>query len=256
MCRIDASGVRSSLRLKRILLLAVLLLAIMGSTVSAAASTVVIAPADAQAQTGKTYGAWSATWWQYVLGISTKEAGNPLLSKTGQDCGEGQPGGNVFFLVGTWGSGTVTRTRCVAPANKYLFFPLVNAIDFHAFPNDGLDTPEAAWADLQSSVFSTPQALYASVDGAAIGNLDPLTSPYRACAGPDARCSAGAFSITLPARNLFSQYGVGAGTYYPAVADGYYLLLAPLPAGSHTIKFGGTDATGGSYNITYVLTIK
>ena len=32
--------------------------------------------------------------------------------------------------------------------------------------------------------------------------------------------------------NLF---GLPAGTYAPAVADGFYLLLPPLPPGAHTI---------------------
>ena len=61
------------------------------------------------------------------------------------------------------------------------------------------------------------------------------------------------FSLLLPDDNLF---GLPAGAYAPAVADGYYLLLAPLPPGPHTITFGGTDGTGFSQDITYHITVQ
>jgi hypothetical protein len=186
---------------------------------------------------GMTYGAWSAALWQYVL--SQPASSNPLLDRTGAGCGVGQSG-PVFFLVGTAGSGAATRDQCTVSAGKALFFPLVNAFDVHV-PGDGLDTPELVWDDLQS-LFGGPFELHASIDGVPVKNLDPVTTPYRACAGPDARCSAPSFSLTFPADNLF---GIPAGTYAPAVADGFYLLLAPLKPGSHTITFGGTGFFAG-----------
>jgi hypothetical protein len=41
------------------------------------------------------------------------------------------------------------------------------------------------------------------------------------------------------------------------VADGAYLLVAPLPPGQHTIRFGGTGFFGGDFSqdITYHLTV-
>ena len=61
----------------------------------------------------------------------------------------------------------------------------------------------------------------------------------------------------LPDANLF---GIDAGDYAPAVADGFYLLLAPLSPGRHTITFGGTGNFGGpdapfSQDITYQLRV-
>jgi hypothetical protein len=53
-------------------------------------------------------------------------------------------------------------------------------------------------------------------------------------------------------------FGIPAGTYAPAVADGVYLLLAPLTPGPHTISFGGTAFSFGSsfsQDITYHLTV-
>jgi hypothetical protein len=95
----------------------------------------------------------------------------------------------------------------------------------------------------------------ASLDGVSVGNLNPQTTPFHACAGGDPAC-ASAFSVTLPGKNLF---GVRAGVYAPAVADGFYLMLAPLTPGSHRITFGGKGFFAGSklvQEITYNLFAK
>src|SRR5262249_473615 len=100
------------------------------------------------------------------------------------------------------------------------------------------------WTDLQNGHFSA-SALHATIDGVPVQNLDPVNTPYRACAGPVAECSGGSFSFSMPTGNLF---GFPASTYGPAVADGIYLLLAPLTPGTHTITFGGTSTFFGSTN--------
>jgi hypothetical protein len=200
-----------------------------------------------------TYGEWSAGWWQYVLSMSVKDPNNPLLDQTGEGCGVDQPNSSpVFFLVGAAGSGAVTRNECVVPAGKVLFFPLVNFIDLHV-PGDGLDTPELVRQDLLSLIGPITE-LHASVDGVPVNNLNPPTTPFRACAGGDPACES-AFSVTLPGNNLF---GIRAGVYAPAVADGFYLMLAPLSPGVHSLNFGGKGFFAGSkffQEITYHLTI-
>jgi hypothetical protein len=199
---------------------------------------------------GKSYGAWSAAWWQYVLGQPA--SANPLTDPTGALCSVGQSG-PVFFLVGTFGSGAVSRDECTVPAGKALFFPLVNAFDVHV-PGDGLDTPELVWDDLHVNLGFRIFELHASIDGIPVRSLDPVDTPYRACAGPVAGCAT-SFSLTLPADNFF---GVPAGIYAPAVADGVYLLLRPLAPGSHTITFGGRGFLTGEFSqeITYHLTVR
>ena len=77
-----------------------------------------------------------------------------------------------------------------------------------------------------------------------------------ACAGPHAKCTASAFTLTLNADNVF---GIPGGAYYPTVDEGNYLLLAPLAAGKHTLAFGGVGlffSVPFTQDITYDLTVQ
>jgi hypothetical protein len=58
---------------------------------------------------------------------------------------------------------------------------------------------------------------------------------------------------------ILSKFGLDpqpAGTFSPAVSDGYWVMFTPLSPGQHTIHFEGVQtggfATGG---ITYNLTV-
>jgi hypothetical protein len=153
---------------------------------SRAARPVVVPPA------GTTYNDLAVAWWQYALGQPT--ATGPLGDPTGATCTTGQSG-SVFFLAGTLGPGAVTRSACTVSGNKKLFFPLVNAFDVHT-PGDGLDTPEKVYKDFQSYGFRA-DTLSASVDGVPVRNLNPATTPYRACAAPVPGCAPSSFSLTF-----------------------------------------------------------
>jgi hypothetical protein len=230
----------------------VLALALTVSTAGALASSPRILPPNSLAF-GKTYGAWSAAWWKYVE--SQPVSSNPLLDSTGAGCRKAQSG-KVFFLVGANGTGTATRDQCTVPAGKALFFPFLDAVNVNTPSVEPVKTPLETWEELQT-VFGPFSELHASIDGVAVANLNPATTPYRVCAGPVARCSAPSFRLFLPAENLFGPL-IAEGTYEPAVADGFYLLLAPLSPGPHTITFGGAGQYAGSpfsESITYHLVV-
>jgi len=67
----------------------------------------------------------------------------------------------------------------------------------------------------------------------------------------------------LPDNNVLQFFGLDApeGTTSKSVADGVFVMLAPLPPGKHTLHFGGsptTTATGGPIfiqDITYTITV-
>jgi len=71
----------------------------------------------------------------------------------------------------------------------------------------------------------------------------------------------------LPDNNVLQYFGLDApaGSTSLSVADGYFVMLAPLSAGHHTIHFAGvilftqrrTDSTSSSeLDITYHLTVQ
>ena len=185
---------------------------------------------------GLSYGEWAERYWQWELAQPT--ATNPQLDATGEFAGVGQSG-PVWFLAGTFG-GSAERNITI-PSGKALFFTVQPWL-FGAtvgdcepsVPGVPCDVPTlhaaAATATDGSSVVE------ASIDGVPVN--DPRS--YRAA-------DQGSFSVTLPADNVT---GLPAGTYAPHVVDGYWLLLAPLSPGAHTItshivsnQFGGFEYT-------------
>src|SRR3954452_3884451 len=127
----------------------------------------VIRQNQAVRETGKTYGEWSAAWWQYVLSIPQSQ--NPLLDATGALCGQGQSG-PVFFLVGTFTTevvngdvfGTANRSQCTAPAGKPLFIPILNA---ECSTVEGNGTTEAQLRECAHGFVNNVTELSLEVDG-------------------------------------------------------------------------------------------
>lgn len=182
---------------------------------------------------GKTYGQWGAEWTRWALGIPAPV--NPLTDPTGAHCAVGQSG-PVWFLAGTFGSGSADRT-CTIPAGRALFFPVING--FAAEP-PGEFTYEELREELRAAI-DLDQATYeATLDGKRLR----LSRAFRAASPPPP------FALTLPEDNLF---GAPSGLY-DAVSDGYWVLLKPLRRGSHVVTFHGT-APGTDVNVRYQLTV-
>jgi hypothetical protein len=202
---------------------------------------------------------WSAMWWQYVLSFPTAE--NPLVDLTGAECTIGQRG-PVWFLMGSLG-GPVTRT-CSIPEGKALFFPVLNYVDFNV-------TSQTA-AELRAEIgvcFDAAPITGAPITGS--GGVTPqmiLNPPYSVSVEVDGtpvvgwdkkgRIKSTVFEVTLPVNNLF---GLTPGTYSPAIADGFYIMLKPLPVGPHKIHIIGQDtrmdipACPVTVDVTYDLNI-
>jgi hypothetical protein len=172
---------------------------------------------------------------------------NPLFDETGELAGEGQAG-QVFFLAGVFNvSGTATRSVTVPPG-KAILFPLINVEwDNHCPP---VDPPmnESQLLALVNENLDMVSGLTCDVDGAAVPNLF------------DYRVTSPSFAVTFPDNNLFQLFGcdpITAGTYEGFVSGGYYVMLAPLTKGLHTIHFGGSvgDPPFFSLDITYNLLV-
>ena len=182
-------------------------------------------------------------WWKWALETPASE--NPLTDTTGQFAAVNQRG-RVWFLAGNPG-GTTIRTISV-PSGKALFFPIVNVFD----AEDGIAVgggrlflvprPVQVARTFVSSVIATATGLSCEVDG----NPLPITTANLEQSTP--------FSLHLPADNIL---GVPAGTYFPAIDSGYYVLLSPLSAGQHNIHFAGTLTFFPlSLDVTYNITVQ
>ena len=190
---------------------------------------------------GQSYGDWSAAWWQWSLSIPADR--NPLVDETGADAAQGQSG-HVWFLAGIFGAGGSVERTATIPAGKALFFPIFNVVNINA-PQLG-DPPWSAARELElrqqlAAEVDSVTDLSAEIDGRPVADL----ASYRV---QDEQ----PFMVDLPDNNLF---GVPADTYGPSVSDGYFLLLAPLAPGNHTIHFSST-AGGVTQEVTYYLTVR
>ncbi len=193
---------------------------------------------------GQSYGAWSDAWWAWALSIPADT--NPMLDPTGELGAIGQSG-SVWFLAGVgFGLGPVVERSLTIPAGKALFFPLVNYVWVNT-PQFGdpewSPEQEAAARATIAGFIDTASDLTCQVDGRPLKDL----LAYR-CMTPPGEAEM----IALPEGNM---WGIPADTYGPMVTDGYYLMLAPLPPGGHTIHF--TAGLGGAtpMDVTYHITV-
>src|SRR5262245_42813129 len=191
---------------------------------------------------GKTYGQWVVAYWQWAMSIPI--ATSPWANdSTGEFAGVGQSG-PVWFLGGSLGD-SVTRTFTM-PAGKAVFLPvhqwIFGASVFDCDPsNPGVPCEESVLRDAAADAATAVASMDVSIDGIAITNV----RAYRTL-------SPSTFSVTVPDDNIAD---LPAGTYAPQVADGFYLILAPLSRGVHTISLHVVSTLGFEYVNTYNITV-
>jgi len=213
-------------------------------------------PGDATPKVyGKTIGNWGHAWWQWALNFAT--ADNPILQDGVVDCSAGQSG-NVWFLAGTFG-GAAERT-CTIKKGKAIFFPLFNGIWWTPLvPNVPEDCTDEASCRGVSVNIDALTSWTCTVDGT------PCVWSYQIV-----RAQSDARPFNIPAGSIAdTDFGpVQGGTYEPglrriSIADGYWVMLDPLPRGQHTIHFTAATADGDdddfdpdfSLDVTYQLRV-
>jgi hypothetical protein len=187
----------------------------------------------------KIYEELSIKWWQWAESIPVSK--NPLLDKTGENADIGQSG-RVWFLAGTFfdttGTNGVFRTVEI-PEGEAFFFPVVN----------GVNTP------LPYDPIALRQALTQYIDGVDPKTLEVTVDNYPLKNLKNFRVASRFFVFTdfppLPADSLLTFSGVTIKDRI-AVSDGYWIMLKPLPVGTHTIIIRGNIGnfeTHVTYNI-------
>jgi hypothetical protein len=188
----------------------------------------------------------SANWWQWATSIPTSQ--NPLLDTTGSNCMVGQHG-SIWFLAGVSGGGTTTRT-CSVPADKVIFFPVINSVNINT-PNICGEGPENKSVEdlraLSAAFIDGATNLSVELDGKEINTLRRVQSQV--------------FAVALPEDNLFDAPCTGLGNvpegiYSPSVDDGFYVKLNPLKKGDHTLRFHAENPSQNFVeDVTYKLTV-
>ncbi|MBA3649545.1 MAG: hypothetical protein H0W62_13510 [Chitinophagales bacterium] len=198
-------------------------------------ASLVIPPHD------RAYSLISAKWWQWALKLPVEN--HPFLDTPGFDVTEGQSG-PIWYLASVLD--TVVR-NCTIPAGKGLFVGMLNA---EASSLEGYLTEEDQRANAEFNADHIHD-VFATVDGTPVKNIDSF------------RAASPQFHFFAPTPWIFGETG-GPGT---AVADGYYLLIKPLSAGSiHVIHYSGrfhfSIAEGDPFDydaatdMTYNITVK
>jgi len=251
--------------------------------VFAAALLLITAPAPAQSflappetlPGGLSYQQWGAKWWQWVLSIPASI--NPILDTTGANCDVDQSG-PVWFLAG---GPPIAERNCTVPAGKMIFFPIINLINdypcldlsvkqpgqqrktnFQPGPGQSLEQfltvgygplPDGTEFPGARQFLDHVTALTATLGGVPIVPaqdlpLPPELSKYRATSP---------IFVFNGDRSLTGRDGLGdpcIGPGHKGVTDGYWIMLKPLPPGSHTLFFSGTETyPPGSFGVSFTV---
>jgi hypothetical protein len=161
---------------------------------------------------GKTYGEWSAKWWQWTLAFPSNA--DPANNTAPFDSAQS---GKVWFLATVHGSATVTRSFTV-PHGKALFFPVMTVyMDNTGCPyNNPLLTADQLAAQA-ARIWTAVSETTCTIDGVPIKGLDdPQHTPYRV--------QSPAFSFNVASHDnllagVFGEPGIPDGTTVnPAVS--------------------------------------
>jgi hypothetical protein len=203
----------------------------------------------------------TAEWWQWALSIpqpvdiNTGEAiapFNPLVDPSGAACMVGQRG-PIWFLAGNFTGALAITRACSVPADKTVFFPVINAVSFSApigvcgSGPPGIETSEQLRADIKPIIDAAAQTLSVTIDGRPVKKT--LVQ----------RVQSQVFDLAVPEDNVFVYFGdtCPATILSPAVDDGFYASLPPLSPRNKPYKIQIQAQSGSSITIdvTYNLTV-
>jgi hypothetical protein len=172
-------------------------------------------PSDAKVG-AETFGDLTARWWQWADRMPIA----PYLDPDGRLC-ELEQEGPVWFLAGTDGNFNAKR-KCIIPAERHILVPIINMRYSNVPPRHGKALP------LPCKVLQEGAAVNNDRLGSAVVLIDgvPVTDVARYRVR-----SKGCFPLVA-----------GEDESPSTAADGYWLLIKPLPPGIHTLVIGANYA--------------
>lgn len=170
---------------------------------------------------GKPVSDYPALWWQWA---NTKRWGaRPFQDPSGAQCALNQSG-PVWFLAGTDGTDTVHR-RCRVPTGRHLFLPVIAML-------------ETATPGVARTCEQVKKAAAANNEHAV---LVRVTLDGQAIHASSLRIASECFNA-----HTRSDYLTRNDGWSPAATDGYWLMLAPLEPGEHSLVVSAHYANPGS----------
>ena len=204
---------------------------------------------------GRSYSEWSSAWQQWANSIPASE--HPLFDNA--DCSKGQSG-PVWFLGGKFCStedascpSEPAVRSCSVPQEKALFFPIVNVSCLDVEAKNGLCGDAGPFItqmrDFIGGIIDPVTDLQVFLNGKRIkGDLKK-----------NFRVQSVVYPVLLPDGNLLQAIGetvIASGSYL-GVDDGIYIMLPPLPTGTHILNFKGTfPQFNFTLDFTYNLTVQ
>lgn len=188
-----------------------LALALSAPATHAAGDRPVLGPQEKVA--GRSQSDYAIAWWRWVMRLP--DGVRAYQDPSGAQCALNQ-GGPVWFLAGTEGTGPVQR-ECTVPANTHVFLPVI-AMLVHASPGEPLSCPQAqARARSNNDHLAQVEVM---LDGKVVADVRSRRLRGMPC-----------FDAFADAKYIERH-----APYEPAATDGYWLMLAPLPAGVHRLS--------------------
>jgi hypothetical protein len=224
-----------------------------GATVDAAATATILDPTGIYG--GKTYGQWGDAYFKWLFELPGPDF--PFADSTGAFCAAGQSGAedggaaanDPFFLACT-NAGRVTRT-CTIPAGRMIFLPLADWYGDNGGIAVGGQLTDQQWTDELSANAASVTAVALEIDGKCYGSTKSDFAPYLTT------WSQYSYAVPNTPSNFYATFdnSTFTGPVPSAFAGGYWILLAPLSAGSHTIHFTSLRPAI-SEDVTYNLTVQ
>jgi hypothetical protein len=216
---------------------------------------------------GKTYGAWGGGWQQWCMNTTTENC--PVTDTTGAFAlvGQSRP---AYFLAGTFGEWPDTPWDAPNPVVREVTIPTGVGLCVPT-TNWGLiypeDLPGVAPEDAVATMYEwlnaafdnwPPENRLCMVDGVEVPNYRSQSQPLQ---------------VWVPAFNVQNDlmaYATGTHPCWPddppwypyyaegwhlSTSDGYYVMLAPLSAGQHTIRIRTGPESNPFCDVYYLLTV-
>jgi len=187
---------------------------------------------------GSTLYAFANEWWKWAYSMQQDQS--PIRDQNGEYCDINQQG-PIWYLAGGFGTSKINRT-CTLPAHKYIFFPVINTVSFSQ-PGTAQTCKESKkYAAENNNDFVYIRVL---LNGSELENAERFRLASKECF------------------NLFERVpeAFDAPSVAPSATDGYWIMLKPLPPGTHKLEFRAFYTNqGASYgdmvqNISYDLTV-